>query len=157
MEYHCLFKTSTASDWVLLETYNTNSMPWKEKTLELPEASSTYYIAFEGTEMNGKGISLDDISIEESTTIGIDKVVSSDIKVYPNPTTGIINIKASKEYLTSAKLSLTTLTGSVILIKEISGQDEVSLDITDLPEGVYQLHLTNKMGHLTGKVILTHR
>ncbi len=156
-ELKVYYKTSTASDWVLLETYNTNSMPWKEKTLELPEASSTYYIAFEGTEMNGKGISLDDISIEESTTIGIDKVVSSDIKVYPNPTTGIINIKASKEYLTSAKLSLTTLTGSVILIKEISGQDEVSLDITDLPEGVYLLHLTNKMGHLTGKVILTHR
>ena len=156
-ELKVYYKTSTASDWVLLETYNTNSMPWKEKTLELPEASSTYYIAFEGTEMNGKGISLDDISVEESTTIGIDKVVSSDIKVYPNPTKGILNIQAKNEFLKGSTLKLTTLTGSVVLSQEITDQKNVSVNISDLTEGIYILHISGNNTQITQKVILTHK
>lgn len=69
-ELRVFYKTSTAGSWVELASYTTEVTSWSDVTLNLPNASSDYYIAFEGTANYGRGVTLDDISVED-TTLGI--------------------------------------------------------------------------------------
>ena len=42
------YRTNAVSDWVLIEGYTTAHEDWATKTIELPNTSATYQIAFEG-------------------------------------------------------------------------------------------------------------
>lgn len=62
-ELRVYYRTSPTGSWNLLNSYTTSVSSWTQQTIALPAASSTYYIAFEGTEKYGYGICIDDISI----------------------------------------------------------------------------------------------
>ena len=58
------YKTSTSGSWTLLQSYTNAVSSWSMQTIALPDGSSDYYIAFEGTVSgSGYGILLDDIEI----------------------------------------------------------------------------------------------
>ncbi|MTK52390.1 M6 family metalloprotease domain-containing protein [Paludibacter sp.] len=57
------YRTSATADWVLLQQYNGNIQNWTLESMNLPNPSSTYYIAFEGHAANGCGICLDDVEV----------------------------------------------------------------------------------------------
>ena len=60
------YKTSAKGTWVLLKEYLNNIPTWQEQTVYLPANSADdCYIAFEGEDLNGEGIALDDIRIIE--------------------------------------------------------------------------------------------
>ena len=61
-----LYKTSAAGSWTELALYTEEAAIWADITLNLPNASSDYYIAFEGTANWSRGLTLDDISVESS-------------------------------------------------------------------------------------------
>ncbi len=62
-ELRVYYKTSPTGSWNLLNSYTSSVSSWTQRTIALPAASSTYYIAFEGTEKYGYGVCIDDISI----------------------------------------------------------------------------------------------
>lgn len=62
-----LYKTSLEGSWIELANYTTESATWNDITINLPNVSSEYYIAFEGTANYGRGLTLDDVSIEDPT------------------------------------------------------------------------------------------
>lgn len=62
-ELRVYYRTSPTGSWNLLNSYTASVSSWTQQTIALPAASSTYYIAFEGTEKYGYGICIDDISI----------------------------------------------------------------------------------------------
>ena len=62
-ELRVYYKTSPAGSWTLLATYTNSITGWTQATISLPNASSAYYIAFEGKETYGYGVCLDDVSI----------------------------------------------------------------------------------------------
>jgi len=62
-ELRVYYKTSAAGAWALLATYTANITSWTQETISLPNPTSTYFIAFQGTENYGYGVCLDDISI----------------------------------------------------------------------------------------------
>lgn len=62
-----LYKTSAGGSWTQLASYDTESVSWNDIALNLPNTSSTYYIAFEGTANYGRGLTLDDVSIVDPT------------------------------------------------------------------------------------------
>ena len=64
------YRTSATAAWNLLATYTTNIPAWKEDSLNLPEPSNEYYIAFEGNAKYGYGICLDDVSVASSIPNG---------------------------------------------------------------------------------------
>jgi len=66
-ELKVLYRTSASSSWIELANYTTNVTAWTDISLTLPGTSSDYYIAFEGTANYGYGITLDDVSIEDTT------------------------------------------------------------------------------------------
>lgn len=66
-ELRVLYKTSASGAWVELASYTTEVTAWSNISLSLPNASSDYYIAFQGTANYGRGITLDDISVTDTT------------------------------------------------------------------------------------------
>ncbi|MEY8848706.1 T9SS type A sorting domain-containing protein [Psychroserpens sp. XS_ASV72] len=61
------YKTSAAGAWVLLAEFLNDTNPvWTEVNLVLPNPSADYYIAFEGTSGYGRGITVDDLVIDDA-------------------------------------------------------------------------------------------
>ncbi|MBK7211954.1 MAG: hypothetical protein IPH88_01380 [Bacteroidales bacterium] len=58
------YKTSIFGTWNLLATYSGNVSSWTQRTVQLPNPSSDYYFAFEGTENGGHGICIDDLTLD---------------------------------------------------------------------------------------------
>ncbi|MFP4845551.1 VPS10 domain-containing protein [Winogradskyella sp. PE311] len=68
-ELKVLYKTSTAGNWIELENYTAEVTSWSDITISLPNVSSDYYVAFEGTSNYGRGLTLDDISVETNAGV----------------------------------------------------------------------------------------
>jgi len=77
------------------------------------------------------------------------------VQVFPNPSTGVLNLVFEQALDESVRLQLHTVEG--ILVHESiidQGQDAVRLDLTHLPKGIYYYTLWQKQNSLgTGKVI----
>jgi len=57
------YKANATDEWTLLQEYTSSITTWTERTISLPNPSSTYYIAFEGISNYGYGIQLDDVTV----------------------------------------------------------------------------------------------
>jgi len=66
-ELRIFYKTSAGEAWTLLETYTSNVGTWTRRTIELPNPSSTYSLAFEGSARFGYGVCIDDVLIRGIT------------------------------------------------------------------------------------------
>lgn len=66
-ELRVYYKTSAGGAWNLLETYLEDTPDWTQRSISLPNLSSTYYVAFEGTTNYGFGVCLDQITISSQT------------------------------------------------------------------------------------------
>lgn len=66
-ELKVLYKTSLGGTWTVLATYTAETTAWQDITLDLPNQSSEYYVAFEGKSNYGRGLTLDDVSIDDVT------------------------------------------------------------------------------------------
>ncbi|WP_299522762.1 T9SS type A sorting domain-containing protein [Winogradskyella sp.] len=63
-ELRVLYKTSVSSSWVELAHYTAEVISWEDITLNLPNTTTDYYVAFEGVSNYARGVTLDDISVE---------------------------------------------------------------------------------------------
>ncbi len=64
-ELRVFYKTSAGGAWTQIgENYIHEHNSWTEITLNLPEPSANYFIAFEGTFKFGGGINLDDVTVD---------------------------------------------------------------------------------------------
>lgn len=75
----------------------------------------------------------------------------SEVKVYPNPAKGIINIDLSSlSYSNSTMYKVNDFQGRQVLEKKSNNMIEV-LNIENLSEGVYLLTIENDLGKTTKK------
>ena len=64
-DFKVFYRTSQSSAWVELASYDTTVASWTNVIINLPNPSSTYYIAFEVTNNYGKSTTLDDVSVTD--------------------------------------------------------------------------------------------
>jgi hypothetical protein len=57
------YRNSVGGAWTLLTTYINEISTWTQETIPLPNATSSYYIAFEGNAKYGYGVCVDDVEI----------------------------------------------------------------------------------------------
>lgn len=78
-----------------------------------------------------------------------------ELKLYPNPTTGDVNIKISATEATSGTLSINNLAGQELKSVQLADiRQGVKIDISDLPAGIYLVTLlTNDGDKITRRVI----
>lgn len=87
------------------------------------------------------------ITFFHSMEASISEIENSYVNIYPNPTSGIINIDVKKNNLISIKIR--NYKGQIILI---STEDEV-LDISDLESGIYYITLLFQNYEFTKMII----
>ncbi len=73
--------------------------------------------------------------------------------VYPNPTTDVLNVDLNFEG--NAELRLLDINGKVILNRALTQDDlRISLDVSELPAGIYIYQVNADSGTASGKVII---
>jgi uncharacterized protein (TIGR02145 family) len=115
---------------------------------------NTYAIQF-GSYM-GPGYSYNDMSVrclKDGGSTGINQIDNNKIfDVYPNPTNRYLVIRI--ENSTKADLSVYGLEGKLILHRQLN-QQETTLDIGDLPAGIYIVSLKCLKGKMIKRIIKT--
>ena len=77
----------------------------------------------------------------------VNEIVNDDINVFPNPSSGIININdLNRDY---RQLTISNINGSVVQKLPIESLENISLDTNPLEVGIYLLQLTSKKGIIT--------
>jgi hypothetical protein len=98
---------------------------------------------------NGNGDPLDDDTnsnnipdfLEEDVALDVAENVFS-VSVYPNPTTGIIVVETLSAF---AKAQLYTMTGQLVFSESFRETQRYQKDISNLPSGIYFLHIDNRV------------
>lgn len=67
-ELRVYYRATETERWVLLKEYVNKFTKWTTETIELPGATATYQLAFEGTDNLGRGIVLDEIIVRPAPT-----------------------------------------------------------------------------------------
>ena len=81
------------------------------------------------------------------------RVFASELRVFPNPATGIINVGGKLE--PGALLRVVSLTGAVVLEREIQPNETMlQLDLTAAGKGMYGVEMVGQSGVTTRKVVV---
>ena len=62
------YRTSEAAAWVFLKEFSAIIDNWQTDTISLPSPTTTYQIAFEGTDQFGRGVVIDDVRVRPLPT-----------------------------------------------------------------------------------------
>ena len=133
-----------------------NMSEWINKSFEIsdyltPTATMTLKAtATDYTPGNIVEAGLDRFYVEEGSGTGITETQTEQIRIYPNPSNGILNIQQTEN--SKAALEIFTATGQLIFSSAISQQTS-SIDISSLSQGLYIVKLSDK----TGKVCIVEK
>lgn len=128
--------------------YCSGEVGWvdEDENLEFLLDSGTAVPAF-GEDMNGELYMAGNNSIYKivGQTMGVNDVNRTNISVYPNPVTNILNIESNKKI---DEVAIYNIDGKLISSYTMDNQ---KIDVSNLPKGVYMVTVT------TGKVIKTQK
>lgn len=103
------------------------------------------------------------ISFTANGTVDLDlaKEIVDDLKIFPNPSSGVTTIGFQLEFSQSMTLNIIDLKGQIVYMRDLEGLSQgknlVKLDLTSLEGGMYQLQLwENGTLYATRKLILVH-
>ena len=146
-ELKVLYKADVSDNWTTLEQYSDAVNIWTHREISLPNLSDTYYIAFEGNAKLGKGVGVDNVSIDINSAI--DDNNNYDLIIIPNPSDGLIRIEGFTKG--SFGLSVYNSLGKLIYSDIYSSN---TVDLTFLNEGIYflQFNLSDKI--ITEKIVI---
>jgi hypothetical protein len=101
-----------------------------------------------GTDANGcEGTA--NVNLTVDACLGISEAANNNgVAVYPNPTTGKLNVVTSSA---SAVAVVTDMTGRVIMSQDVKANDQ--LDLSSLANGVYYVRVAGENGTSTVKVV----
>jgi len=85
------------------------------------------------------------------TKVGIETLTKAGIKLYPNPSSGIINISGLSPQ--HAKIKVVDITGKVLMEKIVKRQ-AVMLNLSEFSEGVYQIIIQQNGSILKQRIVL---
>ncbi|MFO7827111.1 MAG: C25 family cysteine peptidase [Bacteroidales bacterium] len=88
-------------------------------------------------------------------TVGIEKNLDDDIKVYPNPTDGLINIEISGAEIDNYSVSVYDVLGKLVYNKKLEGHKNIreEIDLSMHSKGLYFLNIRGN-GNIVSKRII---
>lgn len=91
-------------------------------------------------------------TLAKPSVTGISEKIESlsDIKIFPNPTNGIITIDLKNSLDT--KVTVTDIFGRIVNEK-VYRHTIITIDLKDLPDGIYMISLTNEKRIFTRKIV----
>jgi hypothetical protein len=150
---------STEEDKDILYVYDAGyNLINKYSGTELPEdfsIASSMVILTWGTNLtvNDQGWSFD-YTVDG---VGVNENVYDNLKVYPNPSNGTLNIDFNVEKANNVKIVLSSISGQVIYqenINTLNGVYKNNIDLNNQAKGVYVLSIISDKGKTNKKVVL---
>lgn len=129
-ELKVYYRESTNNDWVEIFYNNANVPTWTEQSMDLPNPTATYQIAFEGIDNYGHENVIDNVTIDAATSL--QKELSQLIKIYPNPADEYFII----DNAVNANIKIYNVSGIMVLNKNIT-KDNTLIDVSTLSKGAY--------------------
>jgi hypothetical protein len=94
---------------------------------------------------------------EDGIVNGITELTSGNsFQVYPNPASNMLNVYVDASTAFEAQLTMSGSTGKTIFMKKqavAAGAQQIELNVSDLPAGMYFLQIATKRGVMTKKVL----
>jgi hypothetical protein len=75
------------------------------------------------------------------------------VSTFPNPTTGLVNIKLEDAETTETNIKVLNALGQVVLEKQVQNNTNIEVDLSNEISGIYIVHIVNGATQFTGKVI----
>ncbi len=91
---------------------------------------------------------------QAASTVGVDEQTAADLRVYPNPTKGVLKVKVGKAGSDELEISIFDISGKKILTRTCSGQDEYSFDLSGEPSGYYFVCIKSESATQVRKIVL---
>ncbi len=131
------------------------------QTIQVDTAGHGYgvqTIAVEVTNQYGC-VGTSEISIDFKNCSSIDEREAISMKLYPNPSSGVFQLELSSKINQKVSLQVTNVTGKVVFEQSdirVNGNGTISLDLTNLAGGVYQLVVKGQHASASEKLIINH-
>lgn len=94
---------------------------------------------------------------EPNPVTGIEKEISGDVNIYPNPATHVINVRFSKTISSPVRVELLDIAGKSLNRSTLQGvvKDQVeSFDIVAMSTGIYILKVSTSKGQVNTRVAI---
>lgn len=123
------------------------------RTLDLSDFAGepAVYVAFRHYGVSDQfTMEIDDVSVT-ATALGTSEFFASNFKMYPNPSSAVVNLSSANAQIESVQL--TDINGRTVKNIALNGVAETQINIADLTTGVYFLKVQSNLGTGTTKVL----
>ena len=114
-----------------------------------PTVEGTFYFTVQAINSAGNATKVLTVTIEDGVSVSENEI--SDIRIYPNPTTGKLKIENGE--LRIEDIVIFDISGRKQKIEREKGERKVLIDISELPVGVYFLRIKTEQGKVVKKVV----
>ncbi|MEM8895756.1 MAG: T9SS type A sorting domain-containing protein, partial [Bacteroidota bacterium] len=127
-------------------------------TFEAGEIVQIRFRLFSDNRVNAWGWAIDDLSIQAGEVVGLrdDQYLLSNITLYPNPTSGILNLTIENVLRGDINMRVIDFAGKQFMNQSLSNQTgllEQRLNLAELPFGIYVIELNNGQDIVTKKIL----
>jgi hypothetical protein len=93
-------------------------------------------------------------NLENKETLGVESLVNNHfIRIYPNPTTDIVNVELTESGITTANITIYSMRGAKLLQRTISGESKFQFSLSGMSAGLYMVHVQSGERSEIAKVI----
>ena len=90
---------------------------------------------------SGGEIGFGEVTYTSNETLSVNEFEASSIKLYPNPTSNILNVSVEQLNELPDNMKLYNMLGQLVLEKDINNTNDLSIDMSNLNNGMYFLKL----------------
>ncbi|MFT5920079.1 MAG: PKD repeat protein [Granulosicoccus sp.] len=115
------------------------------------EGSSNVLVKFETRSARKSKLYLDDINLLSVTTGIFDGDITSSVEMFPNPSDGSVNLITRLDH---TDITVSDITGKSMIFKSVVASGKTTMELKDLPNGVYTVKFQHEEGSSIKKLVL---
>ncbi|OYU82467.1 MAG: hypothetical protein CFE24_15510 [Flavobacterium sp. BFFFF2] len=143
------YQIGTDTDWNWVESGEAHFFAMKTNGTLWGQGGNDYGQLGLGSSIQGTSIPT---QLDCTVFLGVEEVIAStNIKVYPNPTSHVVHINNGQSSFNS--LSVYNNLGQLVLAQQLTNTDAINVDVSPFQEGIYLFKFQNEQTTQTVKVV----